>query len=74
MIVFLIGICGILVFLVFIYLLGVTPNLWSNLTVNPKCIKTVLEEGFSNFWKLFVFCIIMVCIYGIGLFIYNWII
>lgn len=74
MIIFLIGICGILVFLAFIYLLGVTPNLWSNLTVNPKRIKTVLEEGFSNFWKLFVFCIIMVCIYGIGLLIYNWII
>ena len=73
MIIFLMGICGVLVFLIFIYLLGIIPNLWSNSVVNPKCIETVLEEGFSNFWKLFVFCIAIICIYGIGLLIYNWI-
>lgn len=71
MIELLIGIAAILLFLVFIYLLGVIPNLWSNITVNPKCVGTVLEEGLSNFWKLFVFCIIVVCTYGIGLIIYN---
>ena len=65
----LIGLVVILLFLVFIYLLGIIPNLWSNCIVNPKEIFTAIEEGFGNFWKLFVFCIILVCIYGLGLFI-----
>ena len=73
MIAFLIGVATILLFLVLIYLLGIIPNLWSNLIVNPKCIKTVLEEGFNNFWKIFVFCIIVICVYRLGLFIYNWV-
>ena len=71
MLIFLIGIAAILLFLVFIYLLGIIPNLWSNLITNPKCIETALGEGFSNFWKLFVICIILIVTYGIGLVIYN---
>ena len=71
MLIFLIGIAAILLFLVFIYLLGIIPNLWSNLTINPKCIKTSLEEGFSNFWKLFRIGIILIITYGIGLIVYN---
>ena len=71
MVIFLIGTAAILLFLVFIYLLGIIPNLWSRLIINPKCIETALEEGFSNFWKLFIICIILIVTYGIGLFVYN---
>ena len=74
MIIFLIGVAAILLFLVFIYLLGIIPNLWSNSIINPKCIEIALEEGFSNFWKLFIICIILIVTYGVGLIAYNLII
>lgn len=68
MIELLIGIITISLFLVFIYLLGMIFILFKE-SIDFKNITLLTSKGFTLFLKILISCIVLIFVYGLGLFI-----